>query len=331
MCAEAVPPVGKFPAFVAFGEALTDLIRSQPNQWLSVPGGSPWNIARAMSAFGVSSAFAGAISQDCFGDTLWEQAVRGGLDLRFIQRLPKWPLLAVVHETCPPRYFFVGDDSADLYFSPGVLPCGWDRHVRWAHFGSISLAREPLASRLVSLAETLKRRGVRISYDPNFRGFMSEKYDAILWRMAAVADLIKVSEEDLRGLFRVDDEQVALARLRQFNRQAVILFTTGEQGASVYVGDECWHAHPPRIEVVDTVGAGDCSLAGMLSSVMCWPDNAWDAGSDFDLESGRDCSWERHLRQAVAAGTASCLSAGAEPPTTAQVNAMAASVAAGRC
>lgn len=326
MCAETVPSVEGFPAFVAFGEALTDLISSQPNRWLSMPGGSPWNIARAMAAFGVSSAFAGAISQDCFGDALWEQAVRGGLDPRFIQRLPKSPLLAVVHETCPPRYFFVGDDSADLHFSPEALPRDWDRHVRWAHFGSISLAREPLASRLVSLAETLKRRGVRISYDPNFRVLMSEKYDAILHRMAAVADLIKVSEEDLRGLFRVNDERVALALLRQLNSRAVILFTNGEYGASVLVGDECWHARPPRVEVIDTVGAGDCSLAGMLSSVMRRPDSAWDSGSD----SGRDCCWERLLRQAVAAGTASCLSAGAEPPTTAQVNAMAATIAAGR-
>ena len=96
-------------------------------------------------------------------------AKRPRLDLRFLQRYDKSPLLAIVHETQPPKYFFVGDDSADLHFDVSTLPTGWEREVRWAHFGGISLARSPLAERLVALAERLKAGGVRISYDPNYR------------------------------------------------------------------------------------------------------------------------------------------------------------------
>ena len=150
----------QFPAFISFGEALTDLIRTGPNQWQSVPGGAPWNVAMVMAHFGVASAFGGAISADCVGHAMWQASQRAGLDLRFTQRLAKSPLLAVVHETHPPQYYFIGDDSADLHFSSEDLPSGWMQAVRWAHFGCISLVRQPLGNRLVALAERLRQQGV---------------------------------------------------------------------------------------------------------------------------------------------------------------------------
>ena len=287
------------PQFVAFGEALTDLLRVGPNERRNAPGGAPWTVAPVMAGFGVRSAFGGAVSQDFFGDELWRMSVDVGLDTRFIQRYPKSPLLAIVHEVCPPAYFFVGDDSADLYFDEDALPQGWKAAVRWAHFGGISLARQPLAGRLVSLAEQLKRCGVKISYDPNFRVLMDSDYDLILARMVAVADLIKVSDEDLRGLFRTEDETAAFARLRSMNPGAVCLYTRGAESASLYVGEQSWRAVPPQIAVVDTVGAGDCSLAGLLCSVMCQPESGWDA----------------HLRASVAAGSGAGLTAGAAVPS----------------
>ncbi len=287
------------PQFVSFGEALTDMIRLSADRWASIPGGAPWNVAQVMACFGVPSAFGGAISQDCFGEDLWQTSVKARLDLRFMQRLDKSPLLAIVHETQPPKYFFVGDDSADLHFDVAALPAGWESAVRWAHFGGISLARQPLAERLVALAERLKTLGVKISYDPNFRVAMDHSYDPILARMAAIADLIKVSEEDLRGLFRTDDEEGAFARLRAMNPAAAFLYTRGAEGGALYVGDKTWRATPPKITVVDTVGAGDCSLAGLLCSLMYHPELGWDA----------------HLRASIAAGAGACLAAGATPPS----------------
>lgn len=287
------------PAFVAFGEALTDMLRTGANTWKSVPGGAPWNVAQIMASFGVRSAFGGAISQDCFGDALWHASTQAGLDLRFLQRNAHAPLLAIVHETQPPAYFFVGDNSADLHFDIDTLPHAWEGAVRWAHFGGISLAREPLAERLVALAERLSASRVKISYDPNFRNLMDGRYDPLLARMVAVADVIKVSDEDLRGLFRTPDDAAAFAHLRTMNPTAAYLYTRGADGAALYAAEHAWHATPPAIRVVDTVGAGDCSLAGLLSSLMQQPDAGWDA----------------HLRAAVAAGTGACLTAGATPPS----------------
>ena len=170
--------------------------------------------------------------------------------------------------------------------------------------------RQPLGNRLVALAERLRQQGVKISYDPNFRNLMDERYDPILARMAALADLIKVSEEDLRGLFRTTDETAALARLRALNPAAACFFTQGAQSAAIYADGQCWQAMPPKIEVVDTVGAGDTSLAGLLSSLMRQP----------------QAGWGEHLRVALAAGAGACLAAGASPPSASVLQRLASEV-----
>lgn len=308
-----------FPVFVAAGEALTDMIVAADDQqgatrWTSITGGSTWNVARAMAALGTPSAFAGAISRDVFGEQLWQASLDAGLDPRFVQRLDKSPLLAIVHRLDPPSYFFVGDDSADLHFDAALLPPGWDEACRWAHFGGISLARQPLAGKLVALAEALKARGVRISYDPNFRAIMDEGYDATLARMTALADVVKVSEEDLAGLLRTADLDAAFARLRAWNPDACYLYTKGAQGASLHWKDAAWEVAAPAITPVDTVGAGDASIAALAWSMLHAPQRDGLA----------------HLRFAVAAGAAACLAAGATPPALDAIDGLLAGMDAGR-
>lgn len=291
------------PEFVAAGEALTDLLRTGPDSWSSQVGGSTWNVARVVARLGISSAFAGAVSCDVFGAALVAANTAAGLDSRFLQQFPRSPLLAIVHECDPPQYFFVGDDSADLHFDATLLPPAWQQGTRWAHFGGISLAREPLAGKLLALAAELKASGVSISYDPNFRALMDERYDAVLRRMTALADVIKVSDEDLRGLFRCEDADRAFAALRSMNPDATYLYTHGARGARLYRGGQSWQAPAPAIDVVDTVGAGDASIGALLYSLMARP--AQDGGG--------------HLRFAVAAGAAACTAPGAAPPDLAAV------------
>jgi fructokinase len=299
--------VTNFPSpslqFVAAGEALTDMVRAGTDSWSSRVGGATWNVARVMARLGVSSAFAGAVSEDLFGQALVKASDDAGLDRRFLQVVARPPLLAFVHQLHPPSYFFVGDNSADLHFDHALLPAGWQAQARCVHFGGISLARAPLASRLVAMAGRLKAAGTMISYDPNFRALMTPAYDATLSTMTALADVVKVSDDDLRRLFRRDDVDAAFATLRGFNPGALCLLTRGAQGASLHRGDAVWRAAPPPVQVIDTVGAGDASMAGLLFSLLEHPDR------------GDAC----HLRYAVAAGAAACLAAGATPPERAQV------------
>ncbi len=292
------------PFMLCAGEALTDMIHQGDERWVSRVGGSTWNVARALAVLGEPTAFAGAISRDRFGDALWTASEAAGLDMRLLQRVDRAPLLAVVEGGEPPRYFFIGDDSADLHFDPSALPAGAFDGLRWAHFGGISLAREPLAATLVALARTLKERGVSISFDPNYRNLMDARYTPTLEAMASLADLIKVSDDDLRGLFPGLGLDDALARLRAFNPAAYCLLTRGGQGASLFHGDERCHALAPKVAVVDTVGAGDASAAGLLHSLARHPQRPLQA----------------HLHAALAAGSAACLQAGATPPPPAAMH-----------
>ncbi|MCB6185302.1 carbohydrate kinase [Leeia sp. TBRC 13508] len=300
------------PRFVAAGEALTDIIRTGPDTWVTKVGGATWNVGRVMAKLGVPSGFAGAISKDVFGQALHEATEAAGLDMRFLQQPAKSPLLAIVHETQPPKYFFIGDDSADLHFDPSLLPAGWMDAVEWVHFCGVSLARQPLADKLVALAAELKSHGVKISYDPNFRLMMDEQYDPILEKMTKLADIVKVSDEDLVGLFRHDDIDASFDKLRSWNPESAYLYTRGEQGASIHIGTQSWHCKPPKIEVIDSVGAGDASIGGLLYSVMYHADR----------------SWEEHLRFSVAAGAGGCLSAGANPPSVELIDSLYAQTVA---
>ncbi len=94
------------------------------------------------------------------------------------------------------------------------------------------------------------------------------------------------------------------------NPEAPILYTRGGEGAALYVGNKTSRAVPPQITVVDTVGAGDCSFAGLLCSLLHHPEAGWDT----------------HLRASVAAGTGACLAAGANPPSPELLARLAAEV-----
>jgi len=288
-----------WPRFVSAGEALTDFIRVDADRWLSRPGGADWNVARVVATLGVPSAFAGSISLDRLGDDLARLSEAAGLDMRFTQRVARSPLLAMVHEITPPQYFFIGDNSADLAFEPALLPQGWLQATEWVHFGCISLARDPLRTKLLGLLDQVKAAGKRVSFDPNFRNIMTQAYDETLRYVASRADVIKVSDEDLLGLFRVDDPAEGFRRLRAINPTVPILLTRGAEGGELHVSGTVIAQRSPPIEVVDTVGAGDAAIGGLLYSLMTTPDAGWMA----------------HLRFSVAAGAAACLRAGATPPT----------------
>ncbi|WP_215779729.1 carbohydrate kinase [Paludibacterium sp. B53371] len=275
------------PRFVVFGDALTDFIRQPDDRWQACPGGAGLNLARIAAGLGLSAAFAGAISDDYFGLQLAHEATTAGLDTRFLQRLPHTPLLAMVPATEPPQYFFVGDNSADLHFDPAALPDGWMEAARIACFGGISLARPPLADRLLAIAGQLAARGTLIAFDPNFRLPMrAADYPARFAAMAALSDFVKVSEEDLAGLFPDADEARALDRLQALAPKAQILLTRGASGLSLISQGQVSHANALPVSVRDTLGCGDAAFGGWLASRLMQP----EASATDQMQLARACA-----------------------------------------
>jgi len=257
--------------FVVFGEALTDFIRQPEGHWRAIPGGACWNVARAAARLGVTTGYAGAISSDVFGEELRGLTQAAGLDMRYLQQVDKSPLLAMVTSTTPPDYFFVGDDSADLHFDPSRLPADWLDAARILHFGCISLAREPLASRLLDIAITAAQRGKRIAFDPNWRKLMAQPhYQPLLRKLLSLSHYVKVSDEDLEKLFPGDPQ--ALATLQALAPQAEILLTLGAGGMRWIKGNEVVTQAIYPVTVIDTVGCGDAAMGGWMASVLRQPE-----------------------------------------------------------
>ncbi|PZQ29652.1 MAG: carbohydrate kinase [Stenotrophomonas acidaminiphila] len=291
------------PRLLVFGEALTDLVRTADDHWRSVAGGACWNVARAASALGVPTGWAGAVSNDLFGDEIARLSRQAGLDMRFLQVVPKAPLIAVVHELDPPRYFFLGNDTADLAFEEALLPAGWEDACQVAHFGCISLVRQPLGARLLAIAERLHARGVRISFDPNCRNLMGADYPPLFERLASLADVIKLSDEDLAHIYPSLGVDAGLAKVRSVAPDAEILYTRGAAGLALHAGAQVVEQPAFRVEVVDTVGAGDACIGAFLSSRLLRPGLAL----------------KEHARFAAACAALACTRQGAFAPSSADV------------
>jgi fructokinase len=292
--------------FVVFGEALTDFIREDAQHWRAVAGGSCWNVARAAARLGVATGYGGAVSRDLFGDEIIHLSQEAGLDMRFTQQLDKSPLLAMVVSKHPPQYFFVGDDSADLNFDLARLPAGWLENVEIVHFGCISLVRQPHAARLIAMAEQVHAAGKRICFDPNYRKLMDASYRPTLVRMAGLATYIKVSDEDLAGLFPGLNESEVLRQLQAWAPNASILLTRGAAGMRLITSQREIFQPAFPVQVVDTVGAGDASMGGWMCSLLTQP----------------EAPLEAHLAFAAATAAVVCQHSGAYAPLRSEVSAM---------
>lgn len=296
------------PRAVVFGEALTDLVQGHPGQWNGYPGGAPWNVARALSRLGVSTAFAGSVSTDSLGDEIVRSSAEAGLDMRFIQRVERDPLVAIVPSSRPPRYFFAGD--ADLFFDPQQLPDDWTLNAEICHFSCISLARQPLADTLVNVAQQAKEAGKRISFDPNWRNLMGRQYREHTYpTVTALADMIKLSDEDLRHIYPGLTETQAINEIRAINPHAHILLTRGECGMALHTSDSYYEQAAYVVDVADTVGAGDASMAGWLAA---------------DLLGISDL--QERLRFSAACASVSCRYSGAHAPAMAEVETLLSNV-----
>ena len=296
------------PRLAVFGEALTDLVRTGEDSWRSIAGGACWNVARVAATLGVATGWGGAVSDDLFGARIVELSREAGLDPRFMQVVARPPLLAVVHQLDPPRYFFLGENAADLAFDESALPPGWEAACRFAHFGCISLVRQPLGERLVSLALRLADAGVPVSFDPNCRNLMGPDYPGLFERLATRASVLKISDEDLHHIYPQLETEAALAHVRALAPAAVLLYTRGSAGMDVYAGDDCFAQPAVAVEVVDTVGAGDACIGGFLASRLLRP----------------DAPLREHTRFAAATAAAACTRAGAHAPTRGEVEALLA-------
>lgn len=256
------------------GEALIDMIPSPTDAGTDgfVPhsGGAIFNTAIALGRLGVPTGFLTGLSTDLFGGQLAADLEKSQVDTRFAIRSDLPTTLAFVrlsqgHAT----YTFYDENTAGRSLDAENLPDLTDNATA-LYFGGISLISEPCADFYAALAEREARRRI-IALDPNIRsGFIKDepRYRARLKRMIAVADILKVSDEDLIWISPEGETLEDKARALLQEGPKVLILTKGSEGALAFVaGRDPVSVSARKAVVVDTVGAGDTFNAGVLESL----------------------------------------------------------------
>ena len=253
------------------GEALIDMLpdRTKPGDTAFVPavGGAVFNTAIALARLGVETGFYSGLSQDFFGDMQRDALQHSHVDSTLATISNRPTTLAFVRLVDgQARYTFYDENTAGRMLELEDLPLLPDT-VKTLFFGGISLVTEPCGSAYEAL---MHQHSVRITMlDPNIRpGFITDEasYRGRLDRMMAQADIVKLSDEDLRWLFGEGDMQ-QMAQDVIAKGATIVFVTIGAKGAWAYTKLQSVFVPARAATVVDTVGAGDTFNAGILASL----------------------------------------------------------------
>jgi len=302
---------------VVGGESLIDLIVYPGGRLAAIAGGGPFNTARTIGRLGGSSAYLGRLSTDRFGRALLDRLVLDGVDCRLVQSTDLPTTLAVAElddvGTATYQFYVEGTSAPGLSFDgleAGRLPAG----ARALHVGTLGLVLEPMGTTLESLVDAAGD-DIVVMVDPNCRPSATPDPVALrarVQRLAVRADVIKVSHDDLAFLYPATDADAAsAARALLALGPSAVLATDGGRAVHIIVRGGATELPVPRVEVVDTVGAGDAFGGAFLSS---WIERGLGRGELADTDRLRPS-----VEFAIRVASETCRRAGAEPPTAAEM------------
>jgi fructokinase len=327
---------------LVIGEALIDLIenRYQAGAFNAIVGGANANVSIALARRGTKQQFLARLSKDGFGQLIREKLVTNGVGLDYAISADEQSTLVTVSidSNGVPSYSFYVNGTADWGWTPAELPTDADlenMHATAIQFGCLGMAMGPGNLVIEDWArEHYKQKSVTISHDINMRpalGFERNHERLRVERINDISHVIKASDEDIEWLYDLepgtDVDKIVWKWIGDSARHVFI--TRGGDGVSVYRlaadGSKTRFDVPSRkINVVDTVGAGDtfcANLMGQLSDVDALGSDAFDR-----LQNLSDEVLREFVYTAGIAASITCERAGAEPPTKADLDAVLASL-----
>ncbi len=254
------------------GEALIDMLPRETTRGESAfapySGGAVFNTAIALGRLGTPVEFFTGLSSDLFGDMLRQTLAESGVGTRYSPLSARPTTLAFVKLTNgQAKYVFYDENTAGRMLSVADLPA-LGEEVSAMLFGAISLIPEPCGSAYEALMR--REHGRRVTMlDPNIRpNFIPDAaaHRARMMRMVAMADIVKLSDEDL-SWFGEAGSADDIARRWVALGPKLVLVTRGGDGATGYTATATVKVPARRVEVVDTVGAGDTFNAGVLAAL----------------------------------------------------------------
>jgi len=261
---------------LCYGEALVDLLPDSRGRLRDCErfhvhsGGAPANVAVGLARLGRAVAFAGAVGDDEFGHLLARklEAERIETHLRFDpqHRTGMW---FVALDAQGNRSFFspTGATSADKHLTAADLPQTVLQRAHWLHVGSSSHVLPAARGLLLDAVLRARALGVKISFDPNLRLHLWRDPRELRRLVRGVfphCALVKLADDEVALCTGEADPAAAAAWLVE-QGVGVACITLGAQGALVRRGREVLTVPAPQVDVVDTTGAGDGFVAGVLA------------------------------------------------------------------
>ena len=255
------------------GEALIDMLPGTTADgrpaFVPCPGGASFNTAIALGRLGAPAGILAGLSTDLFGPMLEAALTASGVETGLAVRSTRPTTLAFVTlSDGQARYTFHDENTAGRLLSSTDLPA-LPASVGALVLGGISLAVEPCAAAFEALATGAAGDRV-IVLDPNIRPNLAADaglYRARLERMIALADIVKVSDEDLDWILPGDGPSADKARALLQRGPRLVLVTEGARGATAHDAAGAVSCPARPVAVIDTVGAGDTFNAGVLTAL----------------------------------------------------------------
>lgn len=262
--------------FLVCGEALFDIfvdgsVKASNTQLPldAVAGGSPFNVAIGLARLSQPSALLTGVSQDFLGQRLMAVLAREGVNTDHVisKALPTTLSFIQKDEEGVPDYAFYGNGAADRSVLIEDLP--ESSEFSGIHVGSYSIVTPPTSDTLLKLIEEQSGKCL-ISLDPNVRLGVEPNKD--IWRervtlIAKHADLLKISDEDFEHLYPETPVEDKVAEWLGFGIKLVVL-TKGGDGAQLWSQTTTASITAPKIQVIDTVGAGDTFQTALIDQLL---------------------------------------------------------------
>jgi fructokinase len=250
---------------VVVGELLVDIVHTPDGRTAEHVGGSPANVALGLARLGHETWFATLVGTDDRGLRCTEHVEAGGVRLlpgSTSAAHPTSTAVATLDETGAASYVF------DLHWDlpPVRLPEGTS-HL---HIGSIGTTLRPGDVEVTDAVRRAREAGT-VSYDPNMRPTIMGTADDVRPRveeLVALSDVVKCSEDDIEWLYPGSSASDVMARWAALGASLTVV-TLGPRGVTWRAGTGQEDAEPAHDgEVVDTVGAGDSFMAGLVSGLL---------------------------------------------------------------
>lgn len=299
-------PSGEERALVV-GEALVDVVRDAAGGVVEHAGGSPANVAVALSRLGRATTLVTQYADDRLGAVL--DAHLRGEGVEVARQPPRSGRTSSADARLDP------DGAASYVFDLewSVAPWSPPEPPVVAHTGSLGAVVAPGAAAVRAILDAARPHAT-VTYDLNIRpsamGPLDEVREAAL-ALAAVADVVKASDEDLDHLYPGTDPETA-ARLLLDLGPACVVLTRGGAGSTAVIAGGRVDVAAPLVEVADTIGAGDSFCAAVIDGL--WRRGLLGAASRAALHALDEEGWRDVLRHATAAAAITVTRPGADPP-----------------